>query len=120
MRWNGGGLHSSGVGVADIDWLGNVHPDQFWMSHTLGNVRERRFSEIWQDMSEPLLAGLRDRAPKLTGRCGACQWKDVCGGSFRVRAMQVHGDPWAEDSGCYLTDEECGLVPGSRIREPAW
>jgi MoaA/NifB/PqqE/SkfB family radical SAM enzyme len=63
---------------------------------------------------------LRDRAPKLTGRCGACQWKDVCGGSFRVRAMQVHGDPWAEDPGCYLTDEECGLVPGSRIREPAW
>ncbi len=120
LKWNGGGLHSSGVGVADIDFLGNVHPDQFWMSHTLGNVRERSFSEIWQDMSDPLLAGLRDRAPKLTGRCGACQWKDMCGGSFRVRAMQVHGDPWAEDPGCYLTDEECGLVPGSRIREPAW
>ena len=118
MRWNGGGLHSSGVGVADIDWLGNVHPDQFWMGHTLGNVRERPFSAIWQDLSDPLLAGLRDRAPLLTGRCGACQWKDVCGGSFRVRALQVHGDPWAEDPGCYLTDEEIGIVPGSRIREP--
>ncbi|HEX6533370.1 MAG TPA: radical SAM protein [Gemmatimonadaceae bacterium] len=118
LRWNGGGLHSSGVGVADIDFLGNVHPDQFWMGHTLGNVRERRFSEIWRDSADPLLAGLRDRAPLLRGRCGACQWKDVCGGSFRVRALQVHGDPWAEDPGCYLTDEECGLVPGSRIREP--
>jgi radical SAM protein with 4Fe4S-binding SPASM domain len=118
MRWNGGGLHSSGVGVADIDWLGNVHPDQFWMSHTLGNVRERPFSEIWQDLSDPLLAGLRNRAPKLGGRCGACQWQDVCGGSFRVRALQVHGDPWAEDPGCYLTDEEIGIAPGSRIREP--
>jgi Fe-coproporphyrin III synthase len=118
MRWNGGGLHSSGVGLADIDFLGNVHPDQFWMSHTLGNVRERRFSEIWQDLSDPLLAGLRDRAPLLKGRCGACQWKDVCGGSFRVRAFQVHGDPWAEDPGCYLSDEEIGIVPGSRIREP--
>jgi radical SAM protein with 4Fe4S-binding SPASM domain len=113
LRWNGGGLHSSGVGVADIDFLGNVHPDQFWMSHTLGNVRERSFSEIWQDLSDPLLAGLRDRAPRLRGRCGACRWKDVCGGSFRVRALQVHGDPWAEDPGCYLTDEECGLVPAS-------
>lgn len=120
LRWNGGGLHSSGVGVADIDFLGNVHPDQFWMSHTLGNVRERTFSEIWQDTSDPILAGLRDRAPLLSGRCGACQWKDVCGGGFRVRALQVHRDPWAEDPGCYLTDEECGLSPGSRIREPTW
>ena len=119
LQWNGGGLHSSGVGLADIDFLGNVHPDQFWMEHTLGNVTDRPFSEIWQDLSDPLLAGLRDRAPLLKGRCGSCQWKDVCGGSFRVRALQVHGDPWAEDPGCYLTDEECGLTPGSRLREPA-
>lgn len=118
LRWNGGGLNSSGVGIADIDFLGNVHPDQFWMSHTLGNVRERAFGSIWQDLSDPILAGLRNRAPLLKGRCGACQWKDVCGGSFRVRALQVHGDPWAEDPGCYLTDQECGLVPGSRRREP--
>ncbi|HET9799194.1 MAG TPA: radical SAM protein [Gemmatimonadaceae bacterium] len=113
LRWNGGGLHSSGVGIADIDFLGNVHPDQFWMQHTLGNVKERPFSEIWQDLSDPLLAGLRDRAPLLTGRCGACKWKEICGGSFRVRALQVHGDPWAEDPGCYLTDEECGIVPAA-------
>lgn len=119
LKWNGGGLHSSGVGVADIDFLGNVHPDQFWMHHTLGNVRERKFSEIWQDTSDPLLAGLRDRAPLLKGRCASCQWKDVCGGSFRVRADRFYGDPWAEDPGCYLTDEECGLTPGSRLREPA-
>lgn len=118
LRWNGGGLNSSGVGIADVDWLGNVHPDQFWMTHTLGNVRERPFSEIWSDASDPLLAGLRDRAPLLKGRCGACQWQDVCGGSFRVRALQVHGDPWAEDPGCYLTDEEIGIAPGSRVREP--
>ncbi len=119
LKWNGGGLHSSGVGIADIDFLGNVHPDQFWMHHTLGNVRWRKFSEIWQDTSDELLAGLRDRAPLLKGRCAGCQWKDVCGGSFRVRADQMHGDPWAEDPGCYLTDEECGLVPGSRVREPS-
>jgi Fe-coproporphyrin III synthase len=110
MRWNGGGLHSTGVGLADIDWFGNVHPDQFWMSHTLGNVKERPFSEIWEDLSDPLLAGLRNRAPLLKGRCGRCAWQDVCGGSFRVRALQVHGDPWAEDPGCYLTEEEIAGV----------
>jgi len=109
MRWNGGGLHSTGVGLADVDWYGNVHPDQFWMSHTLGNVRERPFSEIWEDLSDPLLAGLRDRAPLLKGRCGRCSWQDICGGSFRVRALQAYGDPWAEDPGCYLTEEEIGL-----------
>jgi radical SAM protein with 4Fe4S-binding SPASM domain len=119
LQWNGGGLHSSGVGIADVDFLGNVHPDQFWMTHTLGNVRERKCSEIWQDSSDPILVGLRNRAPLLRGRCAACQWKDICGGGFRVRALQVSGDPWAQDPGCYLTDEECGLTPGSRLREPA-
>ncbi|HET7584547.1 MAG TPA: radical SAM protein [Gemmatimonadaceae bacterium] len=118
LRWNGGGLHSSGVGIANIDFKGNVHPDQFWMSHTLGNVREQPFSEIWSGSADHVLHGLRHRAPLLTGRCGACQWKDVCGGGFRVRALQVHGDPWAADPACYLTDAECGLVPGSRIHEP--
>jgi len=118
LRWNGGGLHSSGVGIADIDFLGNVHPDQFWMQHTLGNVKDRKFSEIWQDLSDPILAGLRDRAPLLKGRCASCRWKDVCGGSFRIRALQVHGDPWAEDPGCYLTDEECGLSADQLTNSP--
>ena len=113
MRWNGGGAYSSGVGIADVDWFGNVHPDQFWMSHSLGNVKERPFSEIWTDPDEPLLRGLRDRRPLLTGRCSECRWQDVCGGALRVRALQVHGDPWAEDPGCYLTDEEIGLAPAA-------
>jgi Fe-coproporphyrin III synthase len=119
LRWNGGGRNSSGVGIADVDFLGNVHPDQFWTSYTLGNVRERPFSEIWSDTSDPLLAGLRNRIPLLKGRCGACQWQDICGGSFRVRAYQVYDDPWAEDPACYLTDEEIGIAPGSRVLETA-
>ncbi len=118
LTWNGGGLHGSGIGIGSVDFLGNVHPDQFWSRAVLGNVRERKFSEIWQDETHPLLAGLRSRAGRLQGRCGSCQWLDVCGGGFRVRALAVHGDPWAEDPGCYLTDAERGLVPGSRLREP--
>lgn len=106
LEWNGGGTYSSGVGIANIDSYGNVHPDQFWQTETLGNVRERPFSAIWADETHPLLAGLRNRLPLLKGRCGACRWQAVCGGSFRVRALQATGDPWAPDPACYLTDEE--------------
>ncbi|MBI3088436.1 MAG: radical SAM protein [Candidatus Omnitrophica bacterium] len=106
LEWNGGGANSSGIGIANIDAAGGVHPDQFWQTHTLGNVRERPFSEIWTDNDDPILAGLRDRLPRLTGRCGSCRWKPLCGGSFRVRALQAHGDPWAPDPACYLTEGE--------------
>jgi radical SAM protein with 4Fe4S-binding SPASM domain len=110
MKWNGGGANSSGIGIANIDTQGNVHPDQFWQTATFGNVKERPFSEIWTDNSIPLLSQLRNRLPLLKGRCGACRFKEICGGSFRVRAWQVHGDPWAPDPGCYLNDEEIGLT----------
>jgi radical SAM protein with 4Fe4S-binding SPASM domain len=106
LEWNGGGANSSGIGIANIDSYGNVHPDQFWQSYTLGNVRERPFRDVWMDTSDPLLAGLRDRLPLLKGRCGSCRWQPLCGGSFRVRALQATGDPWAPDLACYLTDEE--------------
>jgi radical SAM protein with 4Fe4S-binding SPASM domain len=109
LAWNGGGLHSSGTGIACIDFVGNVHPDQFWMDYTLGNVRERAFSEIWQDESEPLLGRLRDRKRWLKGRCSSCRFLDLCGGAMRVRAERAYGDPWASDPSCYLTDKEIGL-----------
>lgn len=110
LTWNGGGANSSGVGIAHIDAQGNVHPDQFWQEVTFGNVRGRPFSQIWQDESHPMLKALRDRLPLLKGRCGSCQWKPLCGGAFRVRAQFTHGDPWASDPACYLTDEEIGCA----------
>lgn len=110
MKWNGGGANSSGVGISNIDTQGNVHPDQFWQAITLGNVKERRFSDIWSDNSHPILAGLRNRLPLLKGRCGACRFKEICGGSFRARAWQVYNDPWASDPACYLSDNEIGAT----------
>jgi len=115
MQWNGGGANSSGTGIANIDTQGNVHPDQFWQSATLGNVKQRPFSRIWSDTSIPLLARLRNRLPLLKGRCGACRFKDICGGSFRVRALQVHGDPWESDPACYLSDAEIGLAGNAAV-----
>jgi Fe-coproporphyrin III synthase len=115
MKWNGGAANSSGTGIANIDTQGNVHPDQFWQCATLGNVRERPFSQIWSDNSIPLLTQLRNRLPLLKGRCGVCRFKEICGGSFRVRAVQVYGDPWVADPACYLTDEEIGRAAHKEV-----
>jgi Fe-coproporphyrin III synthase len=102
----GWGGNSSGVNVANIDNLGNVHPDTMWWDCTLGNVRSRPFSAIWKDTRHPIMAGLKERPRRVKGRCATCAYFDACGGNTRVRAMKVTGDPWAEDPGCYLDDAE--------------
>lgn len=104
LKWNEG--NSSGRGIGCISWDGAVHPDQFWRHLTLGNVRQRPFSEIWTDLSHPVLAKLKDKRPHLKGRCRTCRWLDICGGNFRVRAEAATGDLWAPDPACYLTDQE--------------
>ena len=105
-QWGG---NSSGVNVANIDNLGNVHPDTMWWNYNLGNVRERSFSDIWADTSDPIMAGLKAQPRTVSGRCGACAYFAICGGNTRVRAWQTTGDPWAEDPACYLEDEEIGV-----------
>jgi heme d1 biosynthesis radical SAM protein NirJ len=110
VAWGG---NSSGVNVANIDNLGNVHPDTMWWHHTLGNVRERPFSTIWADTSEPLMAGLKAQPRPVQGRCAQCRHLDICGGNTRVRAQQVTANPWAEDPGCYLDDAEIGVDAGT-------
>ena len=106
-QWGG---NSSGVNVANIDNLGVVHPDTFWWHYPLGNVKTRPFSEIWQDTTDPLMAGLKAHPRQIKGRCGACEYFDICGGNTRVRAQQLCNDPWQEDPACYLTDQEIGLT----------
>lgn len=106
-QWGG---NSSGVNVANIDNLGNVHPDTFWWHYAVGNVRARPFSAIWPDTSDPLMAGLKANPRKIKGRCGECSYFDICGGNTRVRAQQLTGDAWQEDPACYLSDEEIGIA----------
>ena len=107
LQYNDG--NNSGRGIGCISWDGQVHADQFWRNHTLGNVLERPFSAIWDDAGIELLAKLKNKKAHVGGRCAKCRFLNICGGNFRARAEAWHGDVWAEDPACYLTDEEIGL-----------
>ncbi len=98
--------NSSGRGIGCVSWDGEVYADQFWRHYSFGNVRNRPFSDIWTDVSEPLLGKLKEKKLYVKDRCASCKWLDVCGGNFRVRAEALYGDIWAPDPACYLTDEE--------------
>lgn len=101
--------NNSGRGIGCVSWDGEVHADQFWRNISFGNVRNRPFSEIWQDGSNELMARLKNKKEYVTGRCARCRWLAVCGGNFRARAEAVTGDIWVPDPACYLTDEEIGV-----------
>ena len=59
-------------------------------------MREHPFPDVYRD--SPLLRSLRD-PNALGGRCGRCEFRDVCGGS-RSHAFAVTGNPLAEDPSC--------------------
>lgn len=101
--------NNSGRGIGCISWDGSVYADQFWRHCSFGNILEKPFSKIWTDLSNPLMAKLKDKKRFVKGRCASCQWLDICGGNFRVRAEAATGDLWAPDPACYLTDEEIGI-----------
>ncbi len=85
----------SARGFVFVSHLGAVHPSGF-LPAAAGDVRRERLTDVYR--SSPLFTGLRDPG-NLTGRCGACEFRTVCGGS-RSRALAVHGDPYAEEPWC--------------------
>ncbi len=113
--WGG---NASGVNVANIDNLGAVHPDTMWWHHDLGNVKDRTFSEIWTDLSDPIMAGLKANPRRIKGRCGQCRYFAICGGNTRVRAQRMTGDAWAADPACYLDDDEIGFMEDRHVAAP--
>jgi len=62
----------------------------------VGNIREKRFVDIWRD--SPLIQQLQGRE-HLKGTCGSCEFKTICGGC-RARAYGYFGDVSATDPGC--------------------
>jgi radical SAM protein with 4Fe4S-binding SPASM domain len=100
------GGNSAGERILNIDSRGRVHPDQFWRSAVLGDVRQQSFAAILQ---HPLREQLRRRLDLLTGRCGVCSQRELCRGSHRERALACFRDPWASDPACVMEDAEIGI-----------
>ncbi len=86
---------NAGRGFAFIDHLGTVYPSGF-LPLAAGSVRRQPFADIYRDA--PILRALRDPSG-FGGRCGACEFREVCGGS-RSHAYATSGDPLAEDPTC--------------------
>ncbi|WP_456381228.1 radical SAM protein [Hydrogenimonas sp.] len=101
-NWGG---NSAGRKLVNIDWMGNVKPDPFF-PFVIGNMTEKPFSEIWLDEKNEMLTKLREHPRKLGGACENCGVIDICNGGSRSRAWAIHGDLWAEDPSCYLTESE--------------
>ncbi|MHB1172112.1 MAG: TIGR04053 family radical SAM/SPASM domain-containing protein [Lacisediminihabitans sp.] len=83
-----------GKGILFIAHDGEVYPAGF-LPLNLGSVRDRPLSVIYRD--HPVLQSIR--AARFAGRCGRCQYADLCGGS-RARAYAATGDPLGEDPAC--------------------
>jgi AdoMet-dependent heme synthase len=91
-----------GNGVIFVSRRGEVYPAGFLPHPLLGNVRQTPLPVLYRD--NPELVALRDM-DRLTGRCGRCAYRWVCGGS-RSRAYATSGSLFAEDPGCaYLPPE---------------
>jgi len=93
-----------GKGIVFVSHDGEVYPAGF-LPLPLGSVRDRPLAEIYRD--SPVLRSIR--AAAFTGRCGRCEYADLCGGS-RARAYADTGDPLAEDSACV---HEPALIAGA-------
>lgn len=86
-----------GKGIIFVGYEGTVYPAGF-LPVPLGNVKQQSLVDIYRNT--PLLRSIR--AASFGGRCGECEFADLCGGS-RARAFASQGDPLAEDPACAYT-----------------
>jgi AdoMet-dependent heme synthase len=86
---------NDGKGFLFISHVGNVYPSGF-LPIFAGNIRETPLAEIYRNA--PIFRALRDSS-QLEGKCGACEYKEICGGS-RARAYAVTGNPLAQEPCC--------------------
>jgi radical SAM protein len=83
-----------GRGVVFVAYNGDVYPSGF-LPVKAGNIRISSLKEVY--LESRLFKELR--AGNFKGRCGVCEFKDICGGS-RARAYSIYNDPLAEDPAC--------------------
>lgn len=103
---------NDGKGFAFVSHIGEVFPSGFLPSSG-GNVRSQSLSQIYR--TSPIFQQLRD-PDELKGKCGACEFRHVCGGS-RARAFAVTGDPLAEEPCCVYIPKPTKATTG--VERPA-
>jgi radical SAM protein len=106
---------NDGKGFVFISHLGEVFPSGF-LPVSAGNMRKHSLTELYRH--SPLFMALRDSA-NLQGKCGICEFRELCGGS-RSRAYAVTGNMFAEEPNCVyqpqprqvpLRHENAGAAP---------
>jgi radical SAM protein with 4Fe4S-binding SPASM domain len=103
------GGNKVGEKIGCVSWDGSVYADQFWRNHSLGNVKERTFGQIWEDSSEPVLKKLRNKSQFADPRCLRCKWFDLCKGNYRFLGPDADDKYWLNEPACYLKDQEIGI-----------
>ena len=86
---------NDGKGFVFVSHLGEVFPSGF-LPMSAGNIRRESLQELYRH--SPLFMALRD-SRNLGGKCGRCEFREVCGGS-RARAYALTGDAFAEEPCC--------------------
>lgn len=103
LKNNGG--NRSAIGIVNIDWKGDVYPDQFSKFLKLGNVTQNDLEDIWKKPDE-ILMKFRNKEKFIKGDCKICKWFEICGANLRARAYYLTEDMWEKDPYCYLKKEE--------------
>lgn len=104
---------NDGKGFVFISHLGEVFPSGF-LPVSAGNVRKQSLTELYRN--SPLFVALRDSS-NLKGKCGICEYREVCGGS-RARAYALTGDPFAEEPFC-IWQPKVRVTAGDANKHPA-
>jgi len=108
---------NDGKGFLFVSHTGDVYPSGF-LPFSAGSVRQDDLATIYRN--SPLFRDLRDTG-MLEGKCGACEFKQICGGS-RARAYALTGDPFAEEPCCAYVPKgyvPAAALPNSAVTRPA-
>ena len=82
----------AGDRIVNVDYRGNVHLCPYWKGRAIGNIREKKLSDICFDKENEVLARMSDKTQYLKGRCGRCVYNHLCRGCG-ARADEMCGDP---------------------------
>lgn len=98
---------NDGKGFVFVSHTGEIYPSGF-LPLAAGNVRRDSLTAVYRE--SPLFRMLRD-ANNLRGKCGECDYRNLCGGS-RSRAYALTGNFLAEEPRCVYEPKGSGETPG--------